>query len=77
GEDNAWRIIYELLPYNIYGNITRYANGSIYWLVECSWIMAFDIGSEKFRVITKSRFPIFSEVDGCLAVVCQDEQIIN
>ncbi|KAI3944248.1 hypothetical protein MKW98_016478 [Papaver atlanticum] len=44
--------------------------------------MAFDIGSEKFRVIPApefrdSRFQIFSEVDGCLAVICQDGQIIN
>ncbi|KAI3949119.1 hypothetical protein MKW92_019727 [Papaver armeniacum] len=77
--DNTWRIIDEVLPYNITGNITQYANGSIYWLIHgrsddgikpmveysgyreemffsgedvekyTKWIMAFDIGSEKFR----------------------------
>ncbi|XP_026451948.1 putative F-box protein At1g47730 [Papaver somniferum] len=82
GEDNAWRIIYEILPHNIYENISQYANGSIYWLVECRWIMAFDVGREKFRVIPapefgESRFQMFSEVDGCLAVICPDREIIN
>ncbi|XP_026418036.1 putative F-box protein At1g50870 [Papaver somniferum] len=83
--NNTWRIIDEALPYSILGNITQYANGSIYWLIQRPWVMAFDIGSEKFRVIRAPKFTVenelgfqrFSEVDGCLAIVCQDEQIVN
>ncbi|KAI3960790.1 hypothetical protein MKW98_026182 [Papaver atlanticum] len=100
--DNTWRIIVEVLPYNIIGNITQYANGSIYWLIQmffsgedvekyAKWIVAFDFGSEKFRVIPAPKFtveypdgkehefefPIFSEVDGCLAVICQDRRLVK
>ncbi|KAI3976575.1 hypothetical protein MKX01_008433 [Papaver californicum] len=55
--DNTWRVIHELPPYIHIGSASVSANGSMYWNLfheenYTDWIMAFDIGSEKFRMIT-------------------------
>ncbi|KAI3974162.1 hypothetical protein MKX01_033413 [Papaver californicum] len=86
--DHTWRIIDDVPPCEPSQNISAYADGSIYWFVEYSEsIMAFDIGSEKFRVILIPKFTLleysqdicygFVEMDGCLAVIRRRDHTVK
>ncbi|KAI3885770.1 hypothetical protein MKW92_036601 [Papaver armeniacum] len=103
--DNRWRIIDNAPPCRPNGNISAYANGSIYWYMYSGiapWrggndygeaveysesIMAFDIGSEKFRVILIPKFTILEytvfpcygllEMHGCLTVVRRKDRTVK
>ncbi|OVA17700.1 F-box domain [Macleaya cordata] len=60
---NSWRWIHEVPPYNVHKE-PFYANGALYWLsvlgspdnTLIEVIVAFDVGSEKFRVIPIPNF---------------------
>ncbi|KAI3933217.1 hypothetical protein MKW92_007275 [Papaver armeniacum] len=49
--DNTWKVIDELPPASPIAKACVSANGSIYCDEEEEWLMAFDIGSHKFRMI--------------------------
>lgn len=92
--DSKWRGIDVVPPYNIRGFDHVYANGSIYW---CNlrhnklaggpeFIVAFDVGSEKFRTIHVPKLILdqlmnryrcvpllvdLAEIKGCLTLKCR------
>ncbi|CAN0921308.1 Putative F-box protein At1g32420 [Linum grandiflorum] len=80
GVDDSWRIINAVISprCKLFALVRSYANGSIYWMYY-NKLLAFDIGSEKFRTI---KIPVFTlsgdkdfqltELDGCLTVVFCD-----
>ncbi|CAN1157725.1 Putative F-box protein At4g38870 [Linum perenne] len=93
GVDSRFRIIDAVPPCKPKGNLSAYANGSIYWITHngnlpfrynavksySESLMAFDVGSEKFRMISIPKFTISGfhpypyfrliELDGCITVV--------
>ncbi|CAN1327419.1 Putative F-box protein At1g32420 [Linum perenne] len=90
--DTRWRIIDDVPPCEIRRDFSAYANGSIYWITYSELgrgesyrskyfesLVAFDIGSEKFRMIPIPSFTLWgeypfpylglTEMDGCLTVI--------
>ncbi|KAI3914370.1 hypothetical protein MKW98_014977 [Papaver atlanticum] len=63
---NTWRTIDEVPQYYLKGDTAVYANGSVHWITYALFhkylserkllIVAFDVGSEKFRIITVPKF---------------------
>ncbi|KAI3866861.1 hypothetical protein MKX03_027094, partial [Papaver bracteatum] len=63
---NTWRTIDEVPQYYLEGHTTVYANGSVHWITYDLFhkhlserkllIVAFDVGSEKFRIIAVPKF---------------------
>ncbi|CAN1813029.1 F-box protein At4g19940 [Linum perenne] len=87
--DTRWRIINDVPPCEIRRDYSAYANGSIYWIAYSESgrgraeysesLVAFDIGSEKFRMISIPNFTLWGEypfpclglieMDGCITVI--------
>ncbi|CAN1327996.1 Putative F-box protein At1g47790 [Linum perenne] len=89
--DTRWRIIDDVPPCEIQRDYNAYVNGSIYWITfrrlgrnvpksgHSDTLVAFDIGSEKFRMIPVPNFTLWGkypflflgliEMDGCPTVV--------
>ncbi|KAI3937873.1 hypothetical protein MKW92_035943 [Papaver armeniacum] len=64
--ENRWRKIDEVPPARLHGGAGVYANGSVYWrnagangfaTPDNEVIVAFDVGTEKFRVVVKRFIP--------------------
>ncbi|CAN0852686.1 Putative F-box protein At1g32420 [Linum grandiflorum] len=88
GVDASWRIVDAVMPpFSLVLLESISANGSIYWMEReteqdgsySDYLVAFDIGSEKFRTI---KVPIFTfssfrrygliELDGCVTIMLKD-----
>ncbi|CAN1755460.1 F-box protein DOR [Linum perenne] len=81
--DTRWRRVIDDVPQCevLVCYHSAYVNGSVYWLTESAVdksqsLLAFDIGSEKFRMIPIPSFALcprpcqgFIEMDGCITVI--------